>query len=325
MEGGPYSGENMRFSNPLFSFMKSESQDRVFQFLLGTITLISVIFLAILLLYELIKGSMPAISYFGYDFIFSTAWDPVNGEYGALPFIFGTFVSSLLALIIGVPMSLGIAIYLTEIASPRISAVVSPVIELLAAIPSVIIGLWGIFVLAPFVRDNLASVLMKYLGFLPLFKGPAYGFSILTAGLVLAIMVTPIVSSVSREALLAVPTLQKEAALALGATRFEAIMQVVLPYARGAVFGAVILGLGRALGETMAVTMVIGNSPKIVSSLLHPGYTMAAVIANEFTEATDDVYIAALIEIGLVLFAISVVVNAVARLITWKYLRIRED
>ncbi|GBE54859.1 MAG TPA: phosphate ABC transporter permease subunit PstC [Euryarchaeota archaeon] len=315
----------MRFPNFFFSFRKSEGQDRIFQFFMGTVTLISVIFLALILLYELIKGSMPSIQHFGYDFIFSTAWNPVKNEFGALPFIFGTFVSSFLALLIGVPICLGIAVYVTEIASPRISALISPLIELLAAIPSVIIGLWGIFVFAPFVRDYISHFLVKYLGFLPLFEGPDYGLSMLTAGMVLAIMIIPIVSSVSREALLAVPILQKEAALALGATRFEAMIQVILPYARGAIFGAVILGLGRAIGETMAVTMVIGNRPEISASILHPGYTMAAVIANEFTEATANIYLATLIEIGLILFIISIIVNAIARFINWKYLRIQEN
>jgi len=274
-----------------------------------------VLALAALLLLVLIRDSWSAISTFGAGFLLSTEWNPVAGRFGALPFIYGTLVSSLLALAIGVPLSLGIAVYLTEIASPRVRAILTPVIELLAAIPSVIIGLWGIFVLAPFVREHLAEPLMEHLGFLPLFKGPAYGYSVLTASLVLAIMIIPIISSISREAILAVPRLQKEGALALGATRFEMITSVVLPYARGAIFGAIMLGLGRAIGETMAVTMVIGNTPKLFTSLLHPGYTMAAVIANEFTEATGDLYLSALIEIGLILFIISMLVNVLARLV----------
>ena len=305
------------------SFFKGVSPDALFQIFLGSIAVLSVLVLAALLLRELIVGAMPALSAYGIKFLFSAEWNPVLSEFGALPFIYGTIVSSLLALLIGVPLSLGIAVFLTEIAPAKVRTVLSPVIELLAAIPSVIIGLWGIFVLAPFVREHIAPVLMEHLGFLPLFRGPAYGYSVLTAGIVLAIMITPIISSVSREALLAVPPLQKEGALALGATRFEAVMGVVLPYARGAIFGAVMLGLGRAIGETMAVTMVIGNSPQLFTSLLHPGYTMAAVIANEFTEATDDLYLAALIEIGLVLFAISMVVNIIARAITWRYLRVQ--
>jgi phosphate transport system permease protein len=318
----------MKLRVPSFSILNGKNwkftPDTIFQIFLGVISIISVIVLAALLLRELIRGAWPALSAFGLGFLFSSAWNPVTGEFGALPFIYGTIVSSMLALLIGVPLSLGIAVYLTEIASSRVRAILSPVVELLAAIPSVIIGLWGIFVLAPFVREHLAPPLMNYLGFLPLFKGPAYGYSVLTAGLVLAIMIIPIISSVSREAILAVPSLQKEGSLALGATRFETIISVVLPYAKGAIFGAVMLGLGRAIGETMAVTMVIGNNPQIFTSLLHPGYTMAAVIANEFTEATDDVYLAALIEVGLVLFAISMVVNIVARAITWKYLKVQE-
>ncbi|NOZ59694.1 MAG: phosphate ABC transporter permease subunit PstC [Euryarchaeota archaeon] len=304
-------------------FFRGISPDTLFQIFLGSIAVLSVLVLAALLLRELIVGAMPALSAYGVEFLFSAEWNPVLSEFGALPFIYGTIVSSLLALLIGVPLSLGIAVFLTEIAPAKVRAVLSPVIELLAAIPSVIIGLWGIFVLAPFVREHIAPLLMEHLGFLPLFRGPAYGYSVLTAGIVLAIMITPIISSVSREALLAVPRLQKEGALALGATRFEAVTGVVLPYARGAIFGAVMLGLGRAIGETMAVTMVIGNSPQLFTSLLHPGYTMAAVIANEFTEATDDIYLAALIEIGLVLFAISMVVNIIARAITWRYLRVQ--
>ncbi len=318
----------MKLRVPSFSILNGKNwkftPDTIFQIFLGVISIISVIVLAALLLRELIRGAWPALSAFGLGFLFSSAWNPVTGEFGALPFIYGTIVSSMLALLIGVPLSLGIAVYLTEIASSRVRAILSPVVELLAAIPSVIIGLWGIFVLAPFVREHLAPPLMNYLGFLPLFKGPAYGYSVLTAGLVLAIMIIPIISSVSREAILAVPSLQKEGSLALGATRFETIISVVLPYAKGAIFGAVMLGLGRAIGETMAVTMVIGNNPQIFTSLLHPGYTMAAVIANEFTEATDDVYLAALIEVGLVLFAISMVVNIIARAITWKYLKVQE-
>ncbi len=314
----------LRFPPPFLSSRGVRlTGDLVFQAVLAGVAVLSVIGLAVLLLRELVYGSLPAISEFGLGFLTSTEWNPVRGEFGALPFIYGTVVSSLLALAIGVPLSLGIAVYLAEMASPRVRAVLSPVIELLAAIPSVIIGLWGIFVLAPFVREHLAEPLMSYLGFLPLFEGPAYGYSVLTASLVLAIMIIPIISSISREAILAVPRLQLEGALALGATRFEAITGVVLPYARGAIFGAVMLGLGRAIGETMAVTMVIGNSPQLFTSLLHPGYTMAAVIANEFTEATGELYLAALIEIGLVLFAISMVVNVLARAITWRYMRVQ--
>lgn len=302
---------------------KSITADNLFKLFTGGIALLGVIGLAVLILKELILGSMLSIEAFGLGFLYQSVWDPVFNDFGALPFIYGTLISSLLAIVIGVPLSLGIAVYLAEIASSKVRAIITPIIELLAAIPSIIIGLWGIFVFAPFMREHIAPPLQNYLGFLPFFKGPAFGLSFLTAGVVLAFMIIPIVSSVSREAILAVPNLQREAALALGATRWEAITIAVLPYARAAIFGAVILGLGRAIGETMAVTMVIGNTPQIVASLLAPGHTMAAVIANEFTEATGDLYLSALIEVGLILFAIAMLVNALARAIIWKFLRVK--
>jgi len=302
---------------------KSITADNLFKLFTGGIALLGVIGLAVLILKELILGSMLSIEAFGLGFLYQSVWDPVFNDFGALPFIYGTLISSLLAIVIGVPLSLGIAVYLAEIASSKVRAIITPIIELLAAIPSIIIGLWGIFVFAPFMREHIAPPLQNYLGFLPFFKGPAFGLSFLTAGVVLAFMIIPIVSSVSREAILAVPNLQREAALALGATRWEAITIAVLPYARAAIFGAVILGLGRAIGETMAVTMVIGNTPQIVASLLAPGHTMAAVIANEFTEATGDLYLSALIEVGLILFAIAMLVNALARAIVWKFLRVK--
>ncbi len=302
---------------------KTFSADSIFEFAVGAVAFIGVILLASLLLKELILGAMLSIKTFGFDFLFETTWDPVFEKFGALTFIFGTLLSSFLAMLISVPLSLGIAVYLTEMASPGLRATISPVVELMAAIPSVIIGLWGIFVFAPFMRDYVASPLEEYLGFLPFFKGPAFGLSFLTAGFILAFMIIPIVSSISREALLAVPTLQKEAALALGATRWEMIIMAVLPYSRAAIFGAVVIGLGRAIGETMAVTMVIGNTPQIVASLLAPGYSMAAVIANEFTEATGDLYLSALIEIGLILFIIAMLVNASARLLVWRYFEVK--
>ncbi|MFH1774419.1 MAG: phosphate ABC transporter permease subunit PstC [Methanobacteriota archaeon] len=302
---------------------KSITADKLFKLFTGGIALLGVIGLAVLILKELILGSRLSIEAFGLGFLYQSVWDPVFNDFGALPFIYGTLISSLLAIVIGVPLSLGIAVYLAEIASSKVRAIITPIIELLAAIPSIIIGLWGIFVFAPFMREHIAPPLQNYLGFLPFFKGPAFGLSFLTAGVVLAFMIIPIVSSVSREAILAVPNLQREAALALGATRWEAITMAVLPYARAAIFGAVILGLGRAIGETMAVTMVIGNTPQIVASLLAPGHTMAAVIANEFTEATGDLYLSALIEVGLILFAIAMLVNALARAIIWKFLRVK--
>jgi phosphate transport system permease protein len=299
------------------------SADSIFAFAVGAVAFIGVILLAGMLVRELVLGAMLSLKTFGIHFLFDTTWDPVFEKFGALTFIYGTLLSSFLAMIIGVPLSLGIAIYTTEIATPNVRSLVSPVIELMAAIPSVIIGLWGIFIFVPFMRDYISPPLVKYLGFLPIFKGPAFGLSFLTAGLILAFMIIPIVSSISREALLAVPILQKEAALALGATRWEMIIMAVLPYSRAAILGASVIGLGRAIGETMAVTMVIGNTPQLAASLLAPGYSMAAVIANEFTEATGDLYLSALVEIGLILFIISMLVNASARVLTWRYLKVK--
>ena len=241
-------------------------------------------------------------------------WDPVAGDFGALPFIYGTVVTSLLALLIAVPLGLGAAIFLAELAPAKISDSLTFVIELLAAVPSVIFGLLGIFLLLPALH-YVVPVLQQSLGFLPIFGGPFYGVSIFSAGIVLSIMIVPFITSVSREVLLAVPQDQKEAALALGATRWQTTSRVVVPFARRGIFGSVFLALARALGETMAVTMVIGNNPQISPSLLAPGYSIAAVIANEFTEATEDVYVSALIELGLVLFGITIVINALARLL----------
>jgi len=260
----------------------------------------------------------PAVQTFGPGFLVSTIWDPVAGRFGALPFLYGTLVSSALALLIAGPLSLGAAIYLAEIAPPRLRTVAGFLIELLAAIPSVVYGLWGIFVLAPVLRATVQPFLSATLGFLPLFQGPYFGVGLLTAGVLLAIMIIPTITAIARDVLLAVPTDQREGMLALGATRWEVVRYVVLPYARSGIVGALILGLGRALGETMAVTMVIGNRPIISASLFSPGYTMAAVIANEFAEATDDLYLAALLEIGLLLFLVTLLLNIVARLLVWR-------
>jgi phosphate transport system permease protein len=235
--------------------------------------------------------------------------------------VFGTLLSSFLALLIAVPLSLGVAIFLTEFAPMRIRQPVAFVIGLLAAIPSVVYGLWGIFVLIPLLRTTVFPFLEGVLGFLPFFEGPIYGPSMLTAGIILAIMVMPYIMSVAREVLVAVPNSQREAALALGATRWEAVRTAVLPYARSGIFGAIILGLGRALGETMAVTMVIGNRHEISASLFAPGYTMAAAIANEFSEAVGDLHLAALAYVALLLFAVTVIVNAAARLLIWRVAR----
>jgi phosphate transport system permease protein len=288
--------------------------DKAFKWL--TLVMALTIFALVFLIgFELFKGSEPALKKFGWHFLTSSDWDPVNDVYGALPFIFGTVLSSVIALIIAVPISVATAVYLTELAPQWLRQPLTMFIELLAAVPSVILGLWGIFVMVPFLRDHLFPFLQKYLGFLPLFKGPIYGVSILAGGIIVAIMIIPIITSVAREILRSVPGLQREAAYALGATRWEVTRIAVLSYAKKGLFGAVILGLGRALGETMAVTMVIGNTPQIVKSLFAPGYTLASVIANEFNEATGDLYPSALFEIGLVLLGVTVCVNIIAQLL----------
>ena len=288
--------------------------DRAFRWLTLLMALSIFVLIAVTGL-ELAKGSHLAISRFGWRFLVTSDWDPVNERFGALPFIFGTLVSSAIALVIAVPLSIATAVYLTELAPQWLRQPLTLFIELLAAVPSVILGLWGIFVMVPWLREFLCPALQSCLGFLPLFQGPIYGVSMLAGGIIIAIMIIPIITSVSREILRSVPGLQREAAYALGATRWEVTRIAVLSYARKGLFGAVILGLGRALGETMAVTMVIGNNPKISASLFAPGHTLASVIANEFTEATTDVHTSALVEIGLVLLGVTIVVNAAAQLL----------
>jgi phosphate transport system permease protein len=289
----------------------------------GLLVLMAVVLPLLLcfLVWELWTGARPAVGAFGLGFITSSAWDPVAEQFGALPLIYGTLLSSLIALFIAVPLSLGVAIFLTEFAPRKLRQPVAFVIGLLAAIPSVVYGLWGIFVMIPLLRSTVYPLLQHALGFLPFFNGPIYGPSMLSAGIILAIMVMPYIMSVSREVLLAVPDTQREAALALGATRWEAVRTAVLPYARSGIVGAIILGLGRALGETMAVTMLIGNRHDIAASLFAPGYTMAAVIANEFAEAVGDMHLAALAYVALVLFGVTVLVNAGARLLIWRVAR----
>ncbi|MEP6924560.1 MAG: phosphate ABC transporter permease subunit PstC [Pyrinomonadaceae bacterium] len=262
----------------------------------------------------MLRNSMPTIERFGFGFLTSSDWSPTRGEYGALPFIYGTVVSSLIALVIAVPISLGVAVFLTEQAPKNLARPVGFMVELLAAIPSVVYGLWGIFVLAPFIRQYLGAFLQNYLGFLPIFQGRLTGIGMLTAGIILAIMVTPIITSVVRDILESVPTSQREAALALGATKWEAT-RIVLSNAASGIAGAVILGLGRALGETMAVTMVIGNVPQISGSIFEPANTIASVLAANFAEARDPLYLSALIEIGLILFLVTFTVNAMAKLL----------
>ena len=292
----------------------SRWRDRLFKWLTLGMAL-SVAILMILVALKLYHGSRLAIDKFGIHFLATSTWDPVREEFGALPFIFGTVVSSLIALVIAVPLGIGTAVYLTELAPPRLRQPIVTVVEMLAAVPSVIFGLWGIFVMIPWLRAHLFPWLQKCLGFLPLFQGPIYGVSMLAAGIVIAIMILPIITSVSREILRSVPDLQREAAYGLGATHWEVTRIAVLSYAKRGLFGAVILGLGRALGETMAVTMVIGNRPEIAASLFAPGYSLASVIANEFAEATTDLYLSALFEIGLVLFAVTIVTNILAQLL----------
>ena len=294
--------------------------DRAFRFFV-LVCALSLLAIVALILLELIKGSLLALDQFGFSFLFKRDWDPVNGDFGALPFIYGTLVSSLLALVVAVPLSIGLAAFSTEMCPRALRGALSFTVELLAAIPSVIYGLWGIFVLAPLLSRRVEPFLAAHFRWTGLFEGPAYGIGMLAAGLILAIMVIPIVTSITREVMAAVPQNQKEAVLALGATRWEMLRIAVLRNARTGIFGAVILGLGRALGETMAVTMLIGNRAEIAKSLFAPGYTLASVIANEFSEATGDLYLSALIEIGLVLFLVTLVVNALARLMVWRITR----
>ncbi len=267
---------------------------------------------------EMAVSSKLSFAQFGLGFITSTEWDPVRDQFGGLPFVFGTVVSSLLALLIAVPISLGIAIYLSELAHPKLRTPMGFLVELLAAVPSVVYGLWGIFALAPWLRESVQPLLARTLGFLPLFQGPQHGFGMLAGGVILAIMITPTISSVSREVMRAVPAALREGAIGLGATRWEVVRVAVLPYAKSGLVGATILGLGRALGETMAITMLIGNRAEISASLFAPSYTMASVIANEFTEATGQLYLSALAEVGLLLFGVTIVLNIFARLLVWR-------
>ncbi len=281
----------------------------------------SVLLIVGLIFVELIQRSHLSLQKFGFAFFSGRSWDPVAGEFGSLPFIYGTVISSFLALLLAVPLAVGLATFLTEMCSISVRGPLSFITELLAAIPSVIYGLWAIFVLVPLMRQYIQPGLARSFRWTGLFEGPPYGIGMLTAGVVLAIMIIPVISSITREVLNGVPRQQREAALALGATRWEMIRIAVLPNARTGIFGAIILGLGRALGETMAVTMVIGNRAEIAKSLLAPGYSMASVIGNEFSEASDELYLSALIEIGLALFLVTIVVNAAARLLVWSTTR----
>lgn len=296
------------------------SPDNVFRWLM-TLAALTVLGAVALIVAELLERSSMAWHQFGIQFFFGSDWDPVSGTFGAWPFIYGTLVSSFVALVLAVPLAVAVAVFVTEMCPRPLQKPIAYATELLAAIPSVIYGLWAIFVLVPLLRNYVNPLLKRYLGWTGLFVGPDYGYSMFSAAVVIAIMIVPIISSISREVLAVVPQHQREAALALGATRWEMIRMAVLRNARAGIVGAVILGLGRALGETMAVTMVIGNTPQITKSLLAPGYSMAAVIANEFNEATGDLYRSALIEIGLALFIVTILVNILAGLMVWTVTR----
>jgi phosphate transport system permease protein len=295
--------------------------DRVFRVVTAMFAASAILLLAAMSI-QMTRASALSLRRFGLGFIVGSDWDPVQDLFGALPFIFGTVASSLLALLLAVPVSLGVAVFLSELAHGWVRRPLGFIVEMLAAIPSVVYGLWGIFVLAPWLRETVQPGLAQALGFLPFFGGVPRGFGMLAAGLILAIMILPTIASVSRDVMRAVPTSYREGALALGATPWETVRIAVLPHARSGIVGAIILGLGRALGETMAVTMVIGNRAEISASLFAPASTMASVIANEYTEATGDLYLAALSELGLLLFAVTVILNIIARLLVWRVARI---
>jgi phosphate transport system permease protein len=309
-----------RSAAPLLSTATSELPDQIFKALI-TVCGLFILGMLVLIVYELTSRSAASWHAFGFKFFTASDWDPPNQIFGAKPFIYGTLVSSLLSLVIAVPLAIGVAVFTTEMCPKQFRGPLSFFVELLAAIPSVIYGLWAIFVLVPLLSGYIEPFLAKTLGWTGLFTGPMYGFGMLAAGVILAIMIVPIISSITREVLLVVPQHQREAALALGATRWEMIRMGVLRNARAGIMGAIILGLGRALGETMAVAMVIGNTPQIATSLFASGHTMASVLANEFSEATGDIYTSALIEIGLALFLVTIVVNALARLLVWTVTR----
>ena len=315
----PRSGNSMLDSRTAGPVRTSARGDRVFQFVI-TAFAVSIPLLLVIIAISIALAAWPALSRSGLSFLTGSKWDVGAGEFGAAPAIYGTVVSSALALIIATPLALGVSIFLSEIAPKWLRQPVGFLVDLLAAIPSVVYGLWGIFVLIPLLRDPIGPFLRDTLklGNTPLFSGPNYGYSMLGAGVILAIMILPFISAVTREVLMAVPRSQRDAALALGATRWEMIRDAVIPYARSGIIGGIILGLGRALGETMAVTMLIGNRAEISASLFAPGYTMASLIANEFSEATSDAHLSALMGVGAVLFAVTLVVNAIARWLVWR-------
>jgi len=310
--------------SPIRQFLLSRGSsgfaDNTFRWLM-VLCALSIFAIVALIATELTLRSQITIAKFGMKFFFSSAWDPVNGNFGALPFIYGTLVSSVVGLVIAVPLAVGVAVFITEMCPRVFRGPLAFLTELLAAIPSVVYGLWAVFVLVPLLREHINPILMKLLGWTGLFTEPNFGIGMFAAGVILSIMILPIISSLTREVMTAVPHTQREAVLALGATRWEMIRIGVLRNARIGIVGSIILGLGRALGETIAVTMVIGNRPEIVKNLLAPAYSMASVIANEFSEASDDTYLSALIEIGLALFIVTIIVNILARLLVWAVTR----
>ena len=306
------------FAASLFSFKRITDKnpgDLIFENITRFFAFV-VLSLVFLMAYEMIKASMPSIEKFGLNFVTGTEWDPVLDNYGALPYIFGTLFSSLLALLISLPLSVGVAIFLSEISPRWIEQPLSLLVEMLAAIPSIVYGLFGIFVLIPWLRTEVEPFLSDKFGYLPFFQGPQYVFGMLAAALILSIMILPIITSISRDIMRAIPASQREAAFALGATKWETI-KIVLTGSKSGILGATLLGLGRAVGETMAVTMVIGNRADISLSLFEPGHTMASVLANEFAEASSEIYVSALIEIALLLFIITIILNSIARLVVW--------
>ncbi|MGM0445055.1 MAG: phosphate ABC transporter permease subunit PstC [Bacillota bacterium] len=296
--------------------LKNNLKDRLF-YRVSRLFAWSLIILVILMLGVMLTFSWPSIKEFGISFIFSEEWNPVTDNFGALPFIYGSLVTSMISLIIAIPLGVGSAVFLTEIAPKKISQPLSFVIELLAAVPSVIYGFWAIFVLTPIIRDYIQPFLNKHLGFLEFFQGPMLGVGILAAGIILAIMILPIITSITKDVLEAVPKEQRQAMLAMGATRWETIWHIVIPYGKAGIIGAVILAFGRAIGETMAVTMVIGNVNRITYSFFAMGNTMSSVIANEFSEAVSSLHLGSLVGLGLVLFAITLILNIVARLLIY--------
>lgn len=308
--------ENNSGSNESFGAKPKQNNvlgDKVFRVALTACAAI-ILLIVVAMIAVMAQSSWLSLKEFGFGFLIGQVWDPVKSEFGALPFIYGTMVSAILALLIATPISIGVAVFLVEQAPKSLARPMAFLVELLAAIPSVVYGLWAIFVLAPILRVYVQPFLQKTLGFLPFFQGTATGIGMLTGGIILAIMITPIITAVVRDILEAVPVTQREASLALGATQWETT-KIVLANASSGIAGAIVLGLGRAIGETMAITMIIGNRPQISASLFDPAYTIASVIANEFTEATGDLYLSALVEMGLILFLVTFIVNGLAKLL----------